>query len=337
MPAFNAARFIVEAIESVRQQTFPNWELVIVNDGSTDNTGTVARQVQDDRIRVIDLPQNVGLAAVRNCCVSEARGELIAFLDADDRMVPERLSLQVDYLRRHSDVALCGGQIGWFRTGGGIEKTSTLPLSKEDVQAAMLFFDPIATSTVTVRANALNRVPFRPEFPPLEDYDVWQRLTKQGEAANLPERLADYRVHESQSSITIRNANDQKLKNIRSERLRHLFPAASEQDADIHHHLCELTYWTEFESFVEACNYARALLSTVGQSFPRILFPLRSLVRDKLLALTYAPNRPMTSMDRLLLAKTLLKPELRIGWRQCLKDLAGYRLATKQVRQSRTV
>ena len=200
MPAFNAAEFIGEAIASVLSQSFTDWELVIVNDGSEDKTGEAARRHADRRIRVIDLERNIGLAAVRNRCVSEAQGSYIAFLDADDRMTADRLNRQVEFLEGHAEIALVGGQIEIFPAGEVSHQADYLPSSPPEIQAGMLFCNPLATSTVMARTSILQSFPFRSEFPPLEDYDLWQRVTQEHQCYNLEDTLAEYRVHATQST-----------------------------------------------------------------------------------------------------------------------------------------
>ncbi len=337
MPAFNAEAYIGEAIKSVIDQGYRNWELVIVNDGSSDGTGVTARQFGDERVRVIDLPVNTGLAAVRNRSVAEARGDLIAFLDADDRMSANRLQIQVRQFLADPKLGLCGGQIAFFKSGESATRESSLPLSCDDIQAAMLFFDPIATSTVMARRSLLQSFPFRDAFPPLEDYDVWQRMTQTCDVLNLPEVVAEYRIHHSQSSITINHRNEQKLKDIRTERLRYIYPGCTQHDADMHHLICELTaYWSQYDSIRPACDYAVQLCRVAQKTSSRSTTALRRLVRDKLLALTYYAQPHAASSQRLTLSKTLLKAPLRIGWYQCCKDLMSYRLFSRAVHSTST-
>ncbi|HLG03363.1 MAG TPA: glycosyltransferase family A protein, partial [Bacteroidia bacterium] len=106
IPAYNAARFLAETIRSVQHQTFRNWELIIVDDGSIDKTKDIAAPfLTDDRIRYV-YQENAGVSSARNRGLSEARGEFIAFLDADDLWLPENLAKKVEYLESHSHVSL---------------------------------------------------------------------------------------------------------------------------------------------------------------------------------------------------------------------------------------
>lgn len=110
MPAYNAGQFIEQAIESVRAQTFPNWELLIVDDGSTDGTAAILARQNDSRIKVLHQP-NAGVSAARNAALDVARGEFVTFLDADDRLPPNALMLRVSYLQANPQVDIVNGGI----------------------------------------------------------------------------------------------------------------------------------------------------------------------------------------------------------------------------------
>ena len=161
---------------------------------------------------------------------------------------------------------------------------------------------------------------------------MWQRSTQACEVMNLPTMLSEYRTHDSQSSARLQHQNDEKLKRIRTERLRYFFPNASEAHADIHHLLCNLTYWSADASIVQACHFATELSTVVTKKFPEIAKPLRRLLREKLLALTYSNERSLSAKERLLLSEALIKSPLFIGCGQLCLDLLGYRLARKQLR-----
>lgn len=111
MPAYNAEKYIAQAITSVLEQSFGNWELIIINDGSIDATVSIVQSFDDDRINFIDLEKNSGVSAARNVGLSRVRGEYITFLDADDVLPPRSLEIRVQYLESHSEVDLVDGAI----------------------------------------------------------------------------------------------------------------------------------------------------------------------------------------------------------------------------------
>jgi glycosyltransferase involved in cell wall biosynthesis len=114
MPTYNVAQYLPEAIDSVLAQTYTNWELIVVDDGSTDHTAAVLERYRDPRIRVFRLPRNAGRSHARNEAVRRARGRYVAICDSDDISVPDRFEVEVDFLERHPDVDVVSGRIECF-------------------------------------------------------------------------------------------------------------------------------------------------------------------------------------------------------------------------------
>lgn len=161
IPAFRARATIAEAIDSVAGQTLLPLEVIVVDDGSTDGTGDFVRELAlryaPAWLKVLELSDNQGAASARNAGWAAARGELIAFLDADDRWHPNKIEYQYEYMRTHPDVALCGHR---YRIAPDPEAGPELPhpAQAEDVRPLrLLLFNPLVTPSVMVRAS----VPFR--------------------------------------------------------------------------------------------------------------------------------------------------------------------------------
>jgi teichuronic acid biosynthesis glycosyltransferase TuaG len=204
MPAFNAAGHIAESIESVLGQTFGGWELVVVDDGSTDNTAEVVRRfvAADARVRYVRRP-NGGQAAARNTGLGEARGRLIAFLDADDLWLPEKLEAQLAVLEeKNMDLVYTDGYI--FSNDGAEspeERFHILPGEARGVEMFRVLFtsNRIGTLSVLVKRSALDAVGLFDEdraYQNCEDYDLWMRLAKRDAVFyGMPERLVRYRRH----------------------------------------------------------------------------------------------------------------------------------------------
>lgn len=202
MAAYNGARFVGETIASLRAQRFTDWELVVVDDRSTDETLGVLRSIDDPRMRVIAAERNGGPVAARNRAFAEARGRYIAGLDQDDICHPDRLGVQVAYLDAHRDVVLvgananilCGGRVrpgNWARatTPGFLDWT-------------MRLLNPLAWSTVMFRAEAARALDVfeRQERLYAEDFDLYHRLRVFGRIARIDAPLLDYRVHRGGAS-----------------------------------------------------------------------------------------------------------------------------------------
>lgn len=194
MPAYNAEKYIGAAIESILNQTFTDFELIIVNDGSTDNTTNIIHEYEqhDNRIRFINNRINSGLVAVLNQGLDLCRGEYIARMDSDDIARKNRLELQVKYMDAHPGTGLLGGAYQMFGTKSAL---ITLPC---DVKILDLLKQCcVAHPTVMMRTSVLRKYQlyYDPEYQHAEDYELWSRMIRYTEIQNLPDILLDYRWH----------------------------------------------------------------------------------------------------------------------------------------------
>jgi len=191
IPAYNAAPYIGAAIDSVVCQTYKDFEIIVVDDGSVDNTAAVL-QTYDSKIRYV-RQENQGVSSARNHGIRVARGELIAFLDADDVWVPEKLEMQTRFLSTHEEAALVFGDLELVADGQVVEP-SYLALKKnawsskqdsvlvKDAFARLLEENVVSTSTTLVSSRALRQVGlFDEDLPTAEDLDLWLRI-----AASFP-------------------------------------------------------------------------------------------------------------------------------------------------------
>jgi teichuronic acid biosynthesis glycosyltransferase TuaG len=204
MPAYNADKYIAESIQSVMAQTLADWELIVVDDGSTDNTAEVVNAFvsADTRIKYFYQP-NGRLGKARNTAFRYSTAGLIAFLDSDDLWLPEKLELQVAALNEQgADVVYTDGFI--FSGDDVADESTTFPIvfgrhDGADMFDWLLVRNRIAVLSVMLRREALGRAgPFeeRPSFHGSEDYDLWLRLAKQGAVFyGMGERLVRYRRH----------------------------------------------------------------------------------------------------------------------------------------------
>lgn len=204
MSVYNQAGFVGEAIESIIGQSFPEFELIVINDGSTDGSGEIIERYTraDARLRAFDQP-NRGLAYTANRGCALARGRYIARLDSDDVAVSGRLERQVEFLERRPQVAVLGG--AWYVLGksGAGNGFFLPPQDDRTIKATLPRGNCFAQSTVMMRAEAFRAVGgYRQAFAPSEDYDLWLRMSERYQMANLPYPLAYYRVHPQQATST---------------------------------------------------------------------------------------------------------------------------------------
>lgn len=205
LPAYNAQAYIAQAVDSVLTQDYANLELLVIDDGSTDGTANHP-MLQDRRIRVFQQ-NNAGPAAARNLGVKQARGELIAFIDADDLWLPDKLTAQVDYLQAHPDVSIVfGGFRRWEAAADGhfvvpvvtppANTTHTLTRPSGWIYTDLLLDSVVHIITAMVRRPVFDTVGlFDTQLPTGEDYDFWLRASRQFKLDQLAHTLACYRIH----------------------------------------------------------------------------------------------------------------------------------------------
>ena len=204
LSVYNNAEYLAEALDSILAQTFADFELVIVDDGSTDRSPAIIDRyaTTDLRIRVI-RQANQGLVASLNHIIAEARGAYIARMDGDDLAMPERFARQVAFLDEHPDHGVIGTQIRTIDARGRRRSEPPIdhPLSADIIAAALPTASPLCHPSVMMRRDILEAAGgYRPAYRHCEDYDLWLRLAERTRIANLPERLHLYRYSPSQVS-----------------------------------------------------------------------------------------------------------------------------------------
>ncbi len=220
MPAYNAERYIGEAIQSILDQTMQDFELIIVDDGSTDGTwGMIQeRASRDGRIRVYKNDCNLGVSKTRNKLLALAEGAYVAWQDADDISSVDRLKKQRDFMEAHPEVGICGGFLEFFYPDGSTHVRSYAP--DDAVLRDNIFrYSPVSQGVAMVRASIFRSIgDFDERLPQAEDLDLSCRLGLVSHFANLQEVLLRYRQHES---ISARRLKENMLHSVRV-RMRYL-------------------------------------------------------------------------------------------------------------------
>ena len=203
VPVRNSERYISESVNSVLSQAFADFELLVIDDGSSDATEAILAEFQkaDPRLRVFKNP-GAGLVDALNHGIACASSELIARMDADDVCLPDRLQRQYDYLGGHPEIAAVGTQVRFIDEQGALtEEKIILPESPQTIAEMLLKGCCLRHPTVVMRREALERLGgYRQELVYAEDYDLWLRMSEHYALANLPETLLLYRVHAAQIS-----------------------------------------------------------------------------------------------------------------------------------------
>lgn len=195
MPVYNGAQYLRPAIDSILKQSFQNFEFLIIDDCSTDDTVNIITSYNDKRIHLTSSSVRLKLAGALNLGIQNAKGEFIARMDADDISAPERLQFQIDFFRRNEDVGICGS---WIQLFPEIKApVQTYPTHPDAVHALSLFHSPFAHPSVMIRRSWFQQhdLLYDVNFYPTEDFDLWCRALTHFKGANINKVLLQYRVH----------------------------------------------------------------------------------------------------------------------------------------------
>lgn len=210
MSVFNGEVHLREAIESILNQTFSDFEFIVVNDGSTDRTHEIIEEFaqKDKRLRVITNQNNLGLTKSLNRAVKLAKGDYIARMDADDIALPERLEKQVKFLESHEEVGLLGTSYYEVDATGGVIGKKELPSTDKEIRSVLIKYNPFFHASVMMRREVFEVVGLYDELIPFaQDYDLWLRIAEKFKVFNLPEPLMKRRY--SKANISISRENEQ--------------------------------------------------------------------------------------------------------------------------------
>jgi len=200
----NGERFIAETVDSALAQSFEDLELVVVDDGSTDATAEIlAAYAEADRRVRVHRQAHTGVSAARNRGIEACRGPLIALLDGDDVMKPDRLRTQLRFLAENPDAGLVGGQVDVVDEDGRKFAEAAYPCDDAGIREGLQRSNAFVHSAVTVRTEVLRGVGgYRHLFVVAQDLDLWLRIAERSRLANLPQKVVSYRIHSTQASTT---------------------------------------------------------------------------------------------------------------------------------------
>lgn len=203
MVVYNVDRFLTESIESVLRQTFTEFEFIIVDFGSIDNSKSIisCHAAKDRRLKFLEIPY-CELAEARNAACSLAQGKYIAVMDADDVSLPSRLNAQIAFMEEHPDVGILGGATEWIDATGKGWGIHECPTEDSEIRSALAVYHPFFHSTLLIRRQPFDRVGgYRSGFAQAEDYDLAMRISEHYRCANLKQVVLQYRIHAHQLSL----------------------------------------------------------------------------------------------------------------------------------------
>ncbi len=198
MPVYNGENYLNEAIDSILNQTYSDFEFIILNDGSTDRTEEIILSYKDPRIVYVKNPENLQIVRTLNRGIALAKGKYIARMDADDISLPVRFEKQLYFMENNPDVGVCGT---WVKTFGENVNSQTwqYPVESEVIKVSLIFNSPFAHPSVFIRKSLFDLYSYEESFTKAEDYYLWYQSKDFFNFANLPQVLLCYRIHPLQT------------------------------------------------------------------------------------------------------------------------------------------
>lgn len=267
LPVYNAGRYLREALDSLLAQTLAEFEVVAIDDGSSDSSPAILAEyaARDARVRVVRNEKNMGLAATLNKGLALCRAALVARFDADDVCLPSRLEKQTDFMRAHPETAICGA---WMRTIGSREgMILRYPSGDGRIRCRLLFHCPIGHPSVMLRRETLLEAGllYNPEFEGVEDYELWIRARKVCRFDNLPEPLVLYRLHDSPLKQGNRYDARAILRPAKLDLLRELGLGEDARGNELHERISSAQPEDTWEFLRAADGWLRELLAANGR------------------------------------------------------------------------
>ena len=243
MPVYNAEKYLKEALESILNQSYTHFELLLFNDGSTDGSLTIIQGFDDPRIRFFDQEVNSGYLSHLNKGIQLSRGKYIIRADADDVNALDRIEKQVLFMENHPEVGLCGSWAQIITSQGELKQEIKYFAEDAWVRAHLFWTIPIPHPTAIIRKKILNKhhLWYQSPWYPVEDYALWLSMASYTQMANIQESLVKIRKHDQNISITKKGVRVRKTKLIRMAQLQKLGIQPTEREWQIHMHLLEGT------------------------------------------------------------------------------------------------
>lgn len=239
LPVYNAEKYIEQAVTSVLNQTFTDFELIVINDASTDNTLPILNGFSDNRIKIITNPESYRISKSLNIGIRLAKGEYIARMDGDDIAHPKRFEKQIALFFAKPDVSFCCTWVRQFKDNVSKKYIKRNYPNHDEIKANLLFLNTIFHPTVMFKKEALKKynLSYDESLRLLEDYTLWVNASEKVRFANINEALLDYRIHTTNISV-LKGENRNKLDEGHYRVYQHIFNKLelkySERDLAVH-------------------------------------------------------------------------------------------------------
>ena len=280
MSVFNGEEFLAESIESILTQTFRDFEFLIIDDGSTDDSVEIINSYYDDRIRLVRNTENIGLTRSLNKGIRLSKGELVVRMDADDISMPDRLEKLLHYMNSNPDVGVCGS---WLETIGDHQEVWKCYEFDNEIKAQLLFCNAIFHPTVIIKKSCLfeNNVFYDEKLRTAQDYGLWVALSKNVFFANIQEVLLRYRIHENKigKKLFFEQMHDANVS--RKRMLKYIGVDADSVDMDFHLNVFNIKDGIDGDFLDKSLEYFSFLISQNNKNGFIKYFCLEKILAEK--------------------------------------------------------
>jgi glycosyltransferase involved in cell wall biosynthesis len=323
MPVYNGEIYLREAIESILHQTYTDFEFLIINDGSTDNSESIIKAYNDSRIRYIKNESNLKLITTLNKGIELAKGKYIVRMDADDISTPNRIDKQVAFLEKNQEVGLCGS---WFTAFGDVQESlCKYEENHQEILFKMFYQCHFCHPSLIIRKKVFEGMkrPFNPHYIHAEDYELYFQLSKKWKFHNLQESLLKYRIHNfniSKQYEGVQKENSLKIKKLFFSRIQ---TNISEEELDAF----EALNYQSYDAITLSLDKMKLLLESmlVGnrkENFIESIFMEKELKRLWLNYCYHKSTIKSYKSSEILSDQKLLKNVNQLKWRMksiCIK------------------
>ncbi len=259
MAAYNAEEYLSEAIVSILYQTFNNFEFLIIDDHSLDNSIEIINKYKDNRIVLIRSKKNIGLTVSLNKGLSIAKGKYIARMDADDISVNKRIETQYNFMEKNPDIGICGSWVKTFDDGN--PRLWVYPTTVDMVRATSIFMPVFAHSSIMIRTCMLdkNEIRYNQKFKMAQDYDFAVRCIQKFKIVNLNKVLLYYRVHPNQIGKNGFSEQTQYADDVRRNQLDLLFDDYTKEELWLHNNISNLNIDNSFLEIKKVCSWFKKI------------------------------------------------------------------------------
>lgn len=233
MPVYNSEKYLHAAINSILSQSYDNFEFIIIDDGSKDESSKIINSYFDKRIKLIKHQSNLGIVTSLNEGLAIAKGKYIFRMDSDDVALPQRLSAQVKFMELNPEVGVCGT---WIEVFGASNYIWRPPTSHDEIKVLLFVESAMAHPSVCIRKEILKKqnLLYDSKYQYVEDYKLWIELSKVTRLANLPVVLVKYRTHDSQIGQVQGQIQNSIKDRLSLEVLKNLIPKLSKSEELLH-------------------------------------------------------------------------------------------------------